>query len=533
MGLVPFYPNAVQVPLLHAALAQLKRIGKIRQIIFKCRQPGISTFASGIGGWKTFFFDNVNTFVIAHDKPTVAHIFGMYDTMYDEMSPEVQPERPYYNKGSEMVLSNRSRIHVGEAKNINVGTGRTIHVAHGSEICRWQYLDPIGESLIPALSDFPGTVQIWESTAHFAPGADWFRDRCERAMAKDGDTEYFFVQWWKLPEYSIPLKKGEKLKLDTTERFLVKKYHLTPEQLKWRREKIKEFKGDEDLFKLSYPMEYEEAWITKESQVFAHSRLMELYAMLRPPKKRFTITEGRLYENPQGEFSVWHEPEPGKVYFVGADVAEGNVDGDWSVAEVFEQGTNIQCAEYRHHLLPRPYGEVLAAIGRYYNNAQIAPEVNDCGRSTLERLREVYQNIYIWRKTDQLTPKLTQMLGWETSNSSKRRLVDYAVEVVWNRECQIFSKTLWDELRQFVRDYTETGQTTYHTVGNFDDCVMGFMICIKVSDDENFGKKYAWGRAAEQPKPKEIVDDAYRDTEWAKLMHGGKSTYEDTVNPWD
>ena len=902
MGLVPFYPNPAQLPILNAAREQLKRIGKIRQIIFKCRQAGISTFASGLGGWKTFFFDNVNTFVIAHDKPTVAHIFGMYDTMYDEMSSEIQPERPYYNKGSEMVLSNRSRIHVGEAKNINVGTGRTIHVAHGclgpdnyvvdakfglpkrisavnphidvvthsgslaqakavighsnghgaisiklwglrnlnldltvnhkiltpygfveagkikkgdelsfpvrritgrkrfieanpvvlpkkggnraswhaysgltakiplteeigwaiglflaegcilnrglqvvfclnkderiwadklakilapwitgmrtheprglcfnvylhgfclaewfsrqfyveephrawtkrlpdwlwdaplsflrgvikgyfdgdghyrpdswrastvspalavgikeliqslgygwvslsrinrgysggrnnreqwrlllagnglyrlardcgveqkelgknrwsryengqlhvrvksvapikldhvydmevdhpdhtyqtisgvvanTEVCRWPYTDPIGESLIPALSDYPGTIQIWESTAHFAPGADWFRDRCERARAGDGDLEYFFVEWWKLPEYSIPLKKGEKLKLDGTERYLVKKYGLTPEQIKWRREKIKEFKGDEDLFKLSFPMEYEEAWITKESQVFAHSRLMELGAMLRPPKKRFTITEGRLYENPQGEFSVWHEPEVGKVYFCGADVAEGNVDGDWSVAEVFEQGTNIQCAEYRHHLLPRPYGEVLAAIGRYYNNAQIAPEVNDCGRSTLERLREVYQNIYIWRKTDQLTPKLTQMLGWETSNSSKRRLVDYAIEVIWNREVQIFSKQLWDEMRKFVRDYTETGQTTYHTVGDFDDTVMAFLICIKISDDENFGKKYAWNRAVEQPQSKEAVEAAYQDTEWVKMMKGGKSNWEDTVNPWD
>lgn len=535
-----FSPNPVQVPILNAAVKQLKTKGVIRQLIFKCRQPGVSTYASGLVFNGVSLFEGAYAFIIAQDKGTVSRIFKMHDVFYRNMSQDIRPPLKYFTKDEEMTFGEPgdentgldSMIRVGEAKNINLGVGRTVHICHGTELPRWPSSDPIKESLVPAFSDAPGTIRIFEGTAHFGGGADWFRYQCERAMrAGRGDTEYeyFFVQWWKLPEYSIPLKKGEKLKLDAEERVLVKKYGVTLENIKWRRTKIEELEGDIDSFRLSYPMNYEEAWINKETSAFPQDRIMELHSMLRPPIKRFRIEAGRMYEHDQGEFLVWIMPQPGKTYDVGADVAEGHQDGDWSVAEVIERGSNRQCAEYRGHIIPSDYADILAVIGRFYNMAQVGPEANDAGMTTVHELGKIYPNIFMWRKLDAIAPKLTGVMGWETSHKSKLIMVGLAHKRLFHRQVEIYSKTLWDELRNFGRDYTDSGNVTYRAVSGHDDCVMAWCIALQISDAENFEQYQNLGTDA-GPQQKEL-EPAFHDVEWAKILNR-QPNYDSMTGPW-
>ena len=548
MGLQSFALNPVQLPIQSSVNRQLQETGRIRQIIFKCRQPGISTWVSGVLFHKTALFPNVYSFVIAQDKTTVAHIFDMHDTFYAYMSPDVRPMRQYFQKGTEIVFGNpnkylrdkdpglMSKILVGEAKNINVGTGQTIHCLHMSEICRFPYVDPIKESLIPALSDAPGTIRIIESTAHFAPGAAWFRDQCERAVAGSSDYQYHFVEWWRLPEYSIPLRKGERLKLDAEERYLVKKYGLTSGNIKWRRMRLEELQGDLDSFKLSYPMTYQEAWITKETSTFPRDRLMELGAMLRPPKRICSITpQGRIVDDHEGQLRLWFEPEKGKRYDIGADIGSGdrssdNRQGDPSVAEVIERHTNRQVAEWHGYVLPRPFADVLAALGRYYNDAQVAPEINDWGHSTLDRLRDIYTNIYIWRKRDTQVPKFTSYLGWKTQHDSKNIIVNLARQRLHNREVEIFGRELWEELLNFTRSYTDTGLLTYAAApGYFDDRVMAWLIALQTSADEDFGAYELQNKPKEESRTKGL-DPAYYDHEG--LQPVSKGGWQEETVPW-
>jgi len=348
------------------------------------------------------------------------------------MGELVRPTRQYFTKGTELVFGNsdlkqkstggglRSRILVGEGKNINVGTGFTIHALHLSEVCRYPYEAPLNESLLPALSNADGTVRIIESTAHFAPGANWFRDQCERARAGETDYEYHFIEWWQMPEYALPLERGEKLKMDLEERHLVKKFKLTSPQIKWRRLMIAEMKGDVDSFRLSYPMEYDEAWISRSWGVFPRDRLMELRDDLRPPMRRCEVREGRLYDDPDGRFHIWELPDPGKTYDIGADVGSGLTEQmdyqgagkgnerDFSVACVIERFTNRQVAEWRGQILPEDFGDLLIAIGKFYHTAQIGHEVNDYGHSvTRQLMNRGYANIYLWRKRDTVAPKFT------------------------------------------------------------------------------------------------------------------------------
>ena len=525
-----FIPNPVQAPILKAAMEQLRTKGVIRQIIFKPRQPGISTYASGLVFNVVSMFDGPYAFIIAQDKSTVSRIFKMHEVFYRNLNEDVKPSLKYFTKDEEMTFGDpgeedtglNSMIRVGEAKNINLGVGRTVHVVHGTEVPRWPSSDPIKESLIPALSNAPGTIRIFEGTAHFGGGADWFRYQCERAMAeqargKSGEYEYFFVQWWLLKEYAIPLEKGEKLKLDVEERHLVKRYGLTLENINWRRKQIEELEGDINAFYLSYPMNYEEGWITKETSAFPQDRLMELHANLKPPIKRFRIENKEMYEHDQGEFWVWVMPQKDKLYDIGADVGGGYRDGDWSVAEVISRGSNIQCAEYRARVIPSEFADVLAVIGRFYNTAQIGPEVNSYGLETCHELNKTYPNIFLWRKEDKIVPRMTGDLGWQTFHESKLLMVGLGHKRIYHRQVQIFSKVLWDELRYFGRDYTDTGRMTFGAVKGYDDTVMAWLIALKISDAETFDD--ASQDIDTKPKERER-DPATYDAEWNKILSG-------------
>ena len=536
MGIQRFTPNAVQLPILKIAERQLREIGKIRIVIFKCRQPGISTLTSGIVWNRTALYTGVYSFIVAQDKTTVGNIFGMHEIFQAKMSGDIKPTLQYFNKNSDMVLVNPdamspeeaalgSKLLVGECKNINVGTGQTIHNLHLSEVCRYPSSDSLKDSLIPACSDSPGTVRIYESTAHFGGAVDWFKYQCDRARSGDKDLAYYFVEWWKLAEYALPLDKGEKLKLTADEKYLIKNIGMSLENVKWRRAKIHDLEGDEDSFRLSYPVDYDEGWQTRESSTFPREQLMEMQKGLCPPKKRFKILcerrgvtpVWRMYEDPDGELWVWNMPDPNKVYDIGADVAEGMEDGDWSVAQVLHRGSNEQCAEYRSRCLPDDFGDIIALIGKFYNTAQIAPEVNNSGLSTIKRLREVYANIYLWRKDDAVSPKLTGLMGFKTQYDSKQILVSLARGRIFRTEARIYSKVLWDELRFFARDYTPTGMITYHAATGHDDCVMAWMIALKSSDDENFEKYRDVGTPIAKAAPTRM-DNAAVDAEWAGIM---------------
>lgn len=515
IGYAQLIPNKAQIPLLESVKKQLKEQGKIRQLWFKGRQIGSSTLASAIVFHKTSLFSGVNSFIVAQDKTTATKIFNMTDLMYRNMSRDIRPPRSYFTKGTELVLGSdvddrdssgmTSNLLVGQAKEVNLAVGSTVHALILSEIARYPSSAPLTESLFPACSDAPGTIRIIESTAHFGGGADYFHEQCDRAMRGGGEYRYAFSPWWMLDEYAIPLAKGEKFRLDAHsdypgEKVLHKKIGLTLENLKWRRSKIDEYSGDVDLFYLSYPTNFSEGWITRDSSAFPYGRLNEMQTQVRPPKKRFTVGDGKLIPDPEGLLYVWRTSEKDVLYDIGGDVAggdgsatdgaEGAKSGDFSVVEVVQRGTLEQVAEWRGHILPRAFGDVLAAVGRYYNNAQVAPELNTFGMSTLERLRENYANIYIWRKRDGISMDFTKKLGWVTSYESKNTLVNTMREKLYYRQTIIHSKTLWEEMRNFVKDLTPTGMITYHAATGYDDCAMAFLIAVQTSEDENFERFY-------------------------------------------
>ena len=66
-GFVPFAFNEAQLAITEQIEKQVAETGKVRAIILKARQQGISTYCAARVFWKTYFNANTRSVVMAHD----------------------------------------------------------------------------------------------------------------------------------------------------------------------------------------------------------------------------------------------------------------------------------------------------------------------------------------------------------------------------------------------------------------------------------------------------------------------------------
>jgi len=329
-----------QTPVLEKIMAQRKRKGWIRMVVLKARQVGMSTFSEGLMAWSVMLNPNTNGIIVAHDAPTAETLFMMTKTFYDYMDPDIKPAKRYSTK-KEFVFENPdddlrptdpglgSRLVITSANNIHSGIGRTLRAVHISEAARYPNAEGIVDGIFPALAKEPGTVAIIESTARYSGG--WFKGLCERSKVNDGDFEFVFVPWFLNHEYRVPLLPGEQMQLSLDEKHMMKEFGLTVEQIKFFRQELATL-GDEALFRQSYPLTEEDAWITPGDNVFPWDKIDALKKKAREMGGPLRICDilpgGAIMDNPQGKLLIWEEPTKGKHYDIGVDVALGTARND-------------------------------------------------------------------------------------------------------------------------------------------------------------------------------------------------------------
>lgn len=109
----------------------------------------------------------------------------------------------------------------------------------------------------------------------------------------------------------------------------------------------------------------------------AHLRLQA--SKVRPPLMRGDLI-GRSFQPAQGgALCIWRMPERKRSYVIFADSGGGDSGGTFSVAQVLDRETGHQVARFRMQIDPKQYGYVLNDLGRWYNDALLAPEANPGG----------------------------------------------------------------------------------------------------------------------------------------------------------
>lgn len=254
---VPFHLNTAQL-FLHAKLEEQRlSTGKVRALVLKGRQQGISTYTEGRFYWRLTHSRGKKAYILTHEAAATNNLFGMVDRFWQNAPEDGRPHLG--NSNAKELVFDLLDCRYGVATAGSRGTGRsaTAQLFHGSEVAFWEdaanHMAGIGQ----VVADIPGTEILLESTAKGT--ANVFHELWQAAVR--GDSEYLpvFIPWFWQAEYARPVPDDLELDDDEVEYQLA--YGLTREQMAWRANKIaSDFRGDVNLFNQEYPASAELAF---------------------------------------------------------------------------------------------------------------------------------------------------------------------------------------------------------------------------------------------------------------------------------
>jgi hypothetical protein len=424
----------------------------------------------------------------------------------------------------------RSQIVVESSNKLTqAGRGKTFLAVHLSELSSWPDGGLLSKSLFPTMHA-DDELAFMESTALGRQGFwyEWWRGVESGEIT---DWTPVFIPYYTIKKYSKPIPAGVEFKLTEEEKHVREKvqedddFIIADETFNWVRMKKAEFirlEGDEFSFYGEYPSNPTEMFQTSGMCAFPKKLLQkvlettcckprwygEIYYKSTSHKDVFNFydpveqkmgqlhctgffdSQGRFHytkgerippaKEESARFRVWEEPDSAAEYYMAVDVAMGEEGGDFSAIEVLRlgrgQNPDVQVAEWHGWINPTDLATVAAAIGYWYNNAEIAIEVNSEGAVTNNHIFRVleYDPLYRWKYIDKISNFITPYFGWYTNSKTRPLIIVKGREALMERTVILRSESLVDEMMAFTR---EEGEEKFMGRGTHDDLVMSFLIC--------------------------------------------------------
>ncbi len=477
--IVPFAFNRVQEKFHAEVEDQKRRTGRVRKIILKGRQQGLSTYVSGRLYWRLSQRSAKKGMVIAHKAESTQALWQMYKRYHNSCPDWLKPSTAYSSKKELNFDRLDTGLIVATAGGDGVGRGEMLSDIHMSELAFWpsSTAEDTFNGLDQCMPNEDDTECYIESTAC---GFNLFKHLWDGAVAGTNGYEPFFSPWFDSPEYRLPVPDGFERTLE--EEDLVSLYGLDDAQLVFRRTKI----GAHGRMKFmqEYPCSPDEAFIASGRPVFNPEQIVELLNNIEGPIETKDVEETgvfkdgqhvlRIGDTPVGRMTVYRPHEAGEQYTIGADVGLGVQDGDYSVAQVLDSDKR-QVAVFRAQVHPDYFADILAAIGRYYNEALIGPERNNHGLVTCLRLYKdlQYPNVYLDLKEGQIEDQDTLNIGHYTDVKTRPLIIDRLRGAMRDGEISVSDETTLKEMQTFV--VNEAGKMAAEAKCH-DDCVMSLAI---------------------------------------------------------
>lgn len=465
----------------------------IRLIVLKGRQEGISTVTEGLMFQDTVTRSGVKTLIVAHDTQATANLFKMNKLFYDCLPRWAQPMRKNSN-AKELVFENptknegekrkrpglRSSIRCQTAGKGGVGRSDTLTNVHISEYAFWpKNKDELLLGIVQTVPSDRSTMVVIESTAN---GYDHFKTLWDGAVNGENEWVPVFLPWYMERGYRMAVTGQETWTAE--EEALRRDFGLDEEQLQWRRWAIRaNCGGDEALFRQEYPNTPEEAFLLSGDPFFDNAALavqrrdapepIETGEFIfdapaetgeRPQGWQFTARKG-------GSIRIWRRPEEGVPYVLGGDTAgEGS---DRFTAVVLDNRTGEQVAELQMVLSEIQYARQIYCLGRYYNNALCAIEVNFSTYPERKLEEWSYPRLYQRERFDTYKNVMVKSLGWVTSPKTRPQILAALHTVMEEAPETVNSQWLLGEMITFVYDERRKPQAA---AGEHDDLVMAAAI---------------------------------------------------------
>lgn len=445
-----------------------QRFRGVRLFDLKSRKHGVTTFFELLYLDDTLFTPNTTSAIVAHRREDLHKLFKIVRLAYRTAPARVRladgrlwvkPTADYDNANELSFPEINSRIYV--ALETRGDTNNNVHVSEAA------FIKDAENRMAATLESVPkretGSNITIESTANGMGG--WFHEGWSDAENGLTDFDAVFFGWWQNPSNRAPAPRGYKPGAEAADlaRRIRERYGVTADKdmLFWWERKKAERKR---LMEQEHPTFPEDAFLTSDAMVFDGEIVRRL--PVRPPR--------RIWK----KVRIWQEPIPGRRYVLGADVAEG-VGGDSSAIVVVDAVTLEQVAEYDSDTIPPArFALTIARVAAHYNRALAAVERNNHGHLVLDRLKDVYGNIFVKTTFDEKVAKRTKKLGWETTGHTRDLMLDELVDGVESGAVKVRSGKLQGEMFTFVTN--EDGKREAKE-GKKDDLVMAAAIAVKVA----------------------------------------------------
>ena len=445
-----------------------------RDIVPKARQEGVSSYVLALFTIRCMYKRNTRAVVISHDNESTERLFKRVQYYLDHIrGPKAQTG--FSSKREFTFPKTGSMFYIGTAGARKFGRGDTITDLHCSEVAFWD--NP--KELFSGLSDavpYTGTI-ILESTGN---GRNWYYRRVRNATQGKGRYKIHFLNWQDFKEYDLKVSDEEAEEIIKTldpaleEDYLYHTIGLTPGQIKFRRYKLEEKDFDLDLFKQEYPLTLDECFRATGTSIFH--------------KINYDQTKGLWVRVDQELHILTDHPKRDGIYGVGVDVG-GGVGKDRSVIEVFDLRTLHQVAEWvSDRIPPDRLAHEIVTVAKLFNDAYVTEESNNHGIVTLDRLRGLYPNYLLYKKSVSAQSTTgNHLLNYGLLQTSRMKPLSIgALRRLLATNMTIYSPDFMDEAGSFVEK--DSGRLEAED-GSYDDRIMAAAVFAQTYERASMMKR--------------------------------------------
>lgn len=260
--IVPFVFNRAQRYVHQKLEYQLAKFGRVRVLILKGRQQGMSTYVAARFYWQCSLWKGVNVYILSHEQRASDGLFKIVDR-YQEFNP-FRPHTGLANAKQLEFDRLGSLYTVATAGQKAGGRGGTGTLFHGSEVAFWANAGDHFSASVQTIPDEDDTEIILETTANGPYGE--FYERWQEAEEGKSDYMAIFVPWFWQEEYtrevtsSFELEDGHDPEV-MSETEYAEMFKLKFGQMAWRRAKIQELRSH-SVFDQEYPATAQMAFVT-------------------------------------------------------------------------------------------------------------------------------------------------------------------------------------------------------------------------------------------------------------------------------
>lgn len=279
----PFRLNSTQRYIDERLDRQLAETGRVRALVLKARQTGVSTYVQGRFYHKVTHGRGLRAFILTHHQSATDNLFNMTNRFHEHVPPRVRPATGKCNAKELNFDRLDSGYSVATAGTSDVGRSQTIQFFHGSEVAMWPNAESHVEGVGQAVSKASGSEIILESTAKGLNNL--FANMWKQAVAGKSDYIAIFVPWFMHEEYAAEPPPDWECPEDPSDpdaigfRTYQDMYGLTDAQLFWawreNRELANTINAPDDClcwkFQQEYPANAEEAFQTAGVAAFISS----------------------------------------------------------------------------------------------------------------------------------------------------------------------------------------------------------------------------------------------------------------------